>query len=150
MKKYPVELPLPVADGYGFKPVSPFIRTKMNTGRSRQRRAYASVPTELTADFIFEDDLEAQLFESWFEDVLISGSEWFECDLKTPQGIRPYKVRFTDMYEGPSLDGGYWRFRAPLELWERPILAGGWAIYAPEYITGMNIIDLAVNKDWPQ
>ncbi len=150
MKKYPADLPMPVADGYGFKPVSPFRRTKMNTGRSRQRHAYSSVPTELTADFFFEDDMQAQLFESWFEDVLASGIEWFESDLKTPQGILPYRARFTDVYEGPTLDGGCWRFRAPLELWERPILTGGWAVYAPEYILGMNILDLAINKDWPQ
>jgi len=98
----------------------------------------------------FEDDMQVQLFESWFEEVLVSGVDWFECDLKTPQGIRPYKARFTDIYEGPTLDGGYWRFRAPLELWERPILTGGWAVYAPEYILGMNLLDLAINKDWPQ
>ncbi|NWF10183.1 MULTISPECIES: hypothetical protein [Pseudomonas] len=149
MKKYPEELPLPVADGYGFKPVSPFMRTKMNTGRSRQRRAYSSVPTELTADFLFEDDMQTQLFESWFEEVLTSGVDWFECELKTPQGIRPYKVRFTDIYEGPTLDGGHWRFRAPIELLERPILTGGWALYAPDYIAAMNLIDLAINRDWP-
>ncbi len=150
MIQFPRELPCALRDGYGFKPVSPIMSTDMQTGRARHRRKYSSTPTVTTVNWLF-NDAEAQLFESWFEEVLISGSQWFECDLKSPQGFQSYKARFVDIYEGPTLDGiSLWRYRAQLELWERPILTGGWAIYAPEYIVGMNLLDLAINKDWPQ
>jgi len=93
---------------------------------------------------------EAQTFEAWFEEVLVSGSQWFEVELRTPQGLLPYKAHFKDIYEGPILFGvDRFMFTATLQLWERPILTGGWAIYAPEYLLNMNLIDLAVNKDWP-
>lgn len=149
MIQFPAELPCGLRDGYGFKPVSPMMDTEMQTGRTRYRRKYSSTPTETTVNWLF-NDMEAQLFESWFEEVLISGSQWFECPLKTPQGLKHYKAHFKDIYEGPTLEGiSFWKFRAVLVLWERPILTGGWALYAPDYIAAMNLIDLAINRDWP-
>ena len=38
-------LPMPLQDGYGFKPVSPLQRTETTSGRARQRRKYTSTPT---------------------------------------------------------------------------------------------------------
>ena len=150
MIQFPKGLPCALREGYGFKPTSPMASTQMQTGRTRYRRKYSSVPTESRVTWLF-NDREAQLFESWFEEVLISGSQWFECDLKTPQGFQPYKAHFLDIYEGPTLVGvSSWRYQATLQLWERPILTGGWAIYAPEFILGMNLLDLAINRDWPQ
>lgn len=44
---YPDEyLPMPLMDGYGFKPISPLLRTEMTSGRARQRRRYTSRPTQ--------------------------------------------------------------------------------------------------------
>ncbi|KAA5841986.1 hypothetical protein F2A38_15755 [Pseudomonas chlororaphis] len=150
MIQYPKELPSPLREGYGFTPVSPLLRTKTQTGRAIQRRKYSSVPTEAAVSWVFNSS-EAQLFESWFEEVLISGSKWFECELRTPQGLMPYRARFIDIYSGPKLFGvDHWRFTADFELFERPILLGGWAVYAPEFIAGMNIFDIAMNFDWPE
>ena len=150
MIQFPRGLPCALREGYGFKPISPMMNTEMVTGRTRYRRKYSSTPTRTTVNWIF-DDVQAQLFEAWFEEVLVSGSLWFECNLKTPQGLQSYKAHFVDIYEGPVLEGvSFWRFRAELELWERPILKGGWAIYAPDYILHMNLLDLAINKEWPQ
>lgn len=96
-------------------------------------------------------EAQAQLFESWWEDVLLSGSAWFDCPLRTPQGLTSYKARFVDIYQGPELTAlNDWLFRAQLELFERPILRGGWALYAPEYIRMSDIFDIAMNKKWPK
>lgn len=150
MIQYPEGLPYPLRDGYGFNPVSPLKSTAMQTGRTRYRRKYSSVPTEAKVTWNMSEQ-EAQYFESWFEEVLVSGSQWFEVELRTPQGLQPYKAHFKDIYDGPTLFGvNRFVFTATLQLWERPILTGGWAIYAPEYLLGMNILDLAINKDWPQ
>lgn len=149
MIQYPKELPYPLRDGYGFNAVSPMKATSMQTGRTRYRRKYSSVPTDAKVSWNM-DELEAQYFESWYEEVLVSGSLWFECELRTPQGLMPYKAHFKDIYDGPVLFGvNRFSFSATLQLWERPILTGGWAIYAPEYILHMDILDLAINAEWP-
>lgn len=79
MIEYPRDyLPLPLREGYAFQAVSPLQRTEMQSGRARQRRRFTSVPTMASVAWIF-DDVQAQLFEAWFEDALKSGSEWFDC-----------------------------------------------------------------------
>ncbi len=45
-------LPMPLMDGYGFKPISPLKRTEMTSGRARQRRLYTSTPTQATVKWI--------------------------------------------------------------------------------------------------
>ncbi|WP_371318881.1 hypothetical protein [Pseudomonas sp. F1002] len=130
--------------------MSPFKATAMQTGRARYRRNYSSVPTNVKVIWNLSS-AEAQYFESWFEEVLVSGSQWFECELRSPQGLQPYKAHFLEMYDGPDLFGvDRWTISATLQLWERPILTGGWAVYAPQYILGMNIFDIAMNIDWPR
>jgi len=94
--------------------------------------------------------VQAQLFESWYEEVLISGVEYFEIRLKTPQGIQLYRARFVGIYQGPTLDAHFWRFSATLELFETPILRGGWALSAPQYMLYMGQIDRAINEEWPE
>ena len=149
MVVYPKSLPLPLREGYGFTPVSPIRRSNKVSGRSVQRRLYKSVPTVAAVRWIFSD-AQALAFEAWFEDQLVSGSQWFECPLKVPGGIGTYKARFTDIYEGPVLVGvSRWSFSASLELWERPILKGGWGHF-PEIVVGAPIIDWAINKEWPE
>jgi hypothetical protein len=101
-------------------------------------------------------DSEAMLFEAWFRDVLVDGYHWFECPLKTPEtpdGLRAYAARFTDIYDGPKLVSGsisLWDFTATLELRERPIIEPGWAEILPEYILLADIFDIAMNREWPR
>lgn len=148
MVVYPTSLPMPLREGYGFTPISPIRRSNKVSGRAVQRRLYKSVPTILAVRWMFSD-AQALAFEAWFDEQLVSGSQWFECPLKVPGGIGVYKARFTDIYEGPNLVGlSDWSFSANLELWERPIIKGPWANY-PDLIAGSPIIDLAVNREWP-
>lgn len=143
-------LPLPQQDGYGFKPISPLLRTEMTSGRARQRRQYTSTPTQASVNWFFETDPQAQLFEAWFRDTLFDGEAWFDMRLQTPEGVNSYKCRFVDIYEGPTLIAPkYWSFSATLELWERPILDADWGNF-PEFIMGSSIIDFALNREWPK
>ena len=50
-------------------PVSPLIRTEMQTGRARQRRHFTATPTMASVRWRLNDS-EAMLFEAWFRDVL--------------------------------------------------------------------------------
>lgn len=149
MIEWPELLPCAIRDNYGLQTVSPMIRTEMQSGRARQRRAFTSTPTMANVSWIMTET-QSQLFESWWESALVSGSKWFECPLKTPIGLRTYAARFTDVYQGPTLYGAcHWRFSATLELRERPIIRGDWAEVAPEYIIMADIFDKAMNREWP-
>ena len=148
MIAYPEFLPEPQRDGYGFQPVSPMARSELQSGRARQRRRFTSVPTVASVTWLM-DDGEAQLFEGWFEHILLSGSLWFQCPLKTPMGMDEHRARFVDIYEGPILVGeSFWRFTAKLELFKRPILDAGWIIDAPDYVAMADIFDIAMNQKW--
>ncbi|WP_349573144.1 hypothetical protein [Azotobacter salinestris] len=149
MIEYPEGLPLPLREGYAFQAVSPMVRSDLQSGRARQRRRFTSVPTMASVSWLLSD-VQARLFEAWWEDALISGSQWFSCPLKTPEGLQSYEARFTDIYSGPNLIGrSHWRFTAELELRKRPIMAPGWGL-TPEYILGSDIFDRALNQEWPQ
>lgn len=146
---YPEGLPCALREGYSLKSVSPLVRTEMQSGRARQRRKFTSVPTMARVSWLM-DTLQAQLFETWWEGVLVSGSQWFDMPLRTPIGIRTYMARFTDIYDGPLLTGtDLWKFTAELELRDRPILSGDWGLYAPEFVLLQDIFDLAMNREWP-
>ncbi|AEG99109.1 MULTISPECIES: membrane protein [Klebsiella] len=143
-------LPMPLQEGYGFQPVSPLKRTQLTTGRARQRRAYTSTPTEATVSWFMESDVQGLTFESWYRDALSDGAAWFMMKLQTPAGIKFYKCRFTDIYQGPVLVAPiYWRYSATLELWERPLLPPPWGNY-PGWIAGSSLLDIALNREWPK
>ncbi|MDY7584969.1 hypothetical protein [Pseudomonas sp. CCI3.1] len=150
MLAYPEGLPTPQREGYGFDPVSPMTSTKLVSGRSERRRAFVSTPTVATVTWLLTPS-EAQLFEGWFEYVLLSGSLPFECPLLTPMGLEPYRANFVDIYSGPVLVGvDLWRFSAQLSLFKRPLIDKEWIVDAPDYILGSDIFDIAMNQKWPK
>lgn len=150
MLAYPEGLPTPQREGYGFDPVSPMTSTKLVSGRSERRRAFVSTPTVATVTWLLTPS-EAQLFEGWFEYVLLSGSLPFECPLLTPMGLEPYRANFVDIYSGPVLVGvDLWRFSAQLSLFKRPLIDKEWVVDAPDYILGADILDIAMNQKWPE
>lgn len=147
--EWPSALPAANRDDYGFTPVSPMVRTEMQSGRARQRRRFTSVPTFVQVSWIMTA-VQARYFESWFEGVLVSGSEWFDMPLTSPVGTVNETVRFVDIYSGPALVAlDHWKFTAKIEVRDRPIFAGEWALYAPEFILYADLVDLAANREWP-
>ena len=150
-KDYPSYLPKPLRDNYDLNHISPFARTTMSTGRARQRRTFQSVPTMTTVSWYMKEP-EAQLFEAWFKYEITDGADWFNIDLKTPVGnFASYECRFTDMYSGPTInDANDWVFSAELEIRERPVLTQNDWLYGQEFIQQSNIIDIAINRKWPE
>lgn len=152
LPEYPKQLPVPLREGYGLRHVSPLRRTRLASGRERQRRLFTSVPTMVTVSWLMPR-LEAQLFEAWFRYTIEDGAAWFTCPLRTPLDpagkVTWYRARFVDIYEGPDLVGvDDWRLVAELELWERHTLPKAWAEF-PDFILYQDIIDRAVNEKWP-
>lgn len=121
MLSFPDNLPLPLREGYGFKTVSPIARTPLINGRSIQRLKYRRFPTDVTLSWVL-DAKQARLFMGWFK-WGVRYIDWFMCPIKSPMGLTPTQVRFTDIYSGPELIGvDHWRFSVPAELLEIPIV----------------------------
>lgn len=148
---YPDDLPIPLRRGYGVKHVSPLMRTDMESGRSRQRRKFTSVPSMVSVVWIFRNDAHAAAFEAWVRDALLDGAEWFNMPLKTPVGLQEYVCRFTDdLYDGPDLTGiSGWEITARLEMFERPLMPPGWGLM-PDFLINASLFDIAMNKKWPE
>lgn len=145
---YPKGLPLGLHSGRSYQLVNPMLRTTMESGRARQRRAFTSVPQGAKINWLF-NDLQGQVFEAWWRDQLTDGVSWFECPLDTPLGYMDYTCRFTGVYSGPSRAGpNLWAYSGDLELRERAVPAEGWGEF-PEFLLEMSIIDFAINREWP-
>lgn len=153
MPSYPSQLPMPVQTGYGLQHVSPFMRSDMQSGRSRNRRMFTSVPSQVSVQWFFTREAEAQLFEGWFRDDLGAkdGENWFTMTLQTPIGLQPYECRFIDMYRGPTLVAfNKWQISASIEIRERPIVAEDEATIMPSDIILADIFDRTMNEWWPE
>lgn len=150
MIQYPEGLPLPLREGYGLNTLSPMKSTPLANGKKIRRRAFKSVPTEASVTWLLSA-AETQLFEGWFEHVLISGTLPFDCPLKTPLGIENHQANFDDIYSGPELVGvDHWRFTAKLWLLKRPLIDAEWVLIAPEYVLYSSIFDRALTQVWPR
>lgn len=148
---FPDYLPCPLLDGFKRQNnVSPFVRTDRQNGRAKHRRKFTAVPVEYDVSWLFRSDAEASLFESWFKNKVKDGTEWFNTLLRTPVGYKKYVCRFVDMYDGPDIVGGnMWKASARLEMYERPLMPSEWVEF-PQIWLGMDIIDIAVNREWPE
>lgn len=121
MIAYPEGLPNPQYSGYDLNTVSPMRKTGLKGGRTIQRRGFRNTQTVVQVSWEM-DDSQTQLFEGWFEYVLISGSLPFDCPLITPLGIQDYEAKFKGIYQGPVLTGiSHWKFQAFLSLLRRPL-----------------------------
>ncbi len=151
MIKYPEGLPRPQRSGYGFQNEDSNIRTPRMAGRERVRPGSSRAPSRAAVMWKFSNT-EAQLFEAWYAEILNNGTAWFEVSLKHPTGHDvPYKAQFAGMYDGPELEGrSHWIVSATLVLFERPVLRGGWALYAPQFVLYAGEIDRALNEKWPK
>lgn len=144
---YPAGLPLPLRDGYGMDSVNQILSTSMESGRSRQRLAFANVPSLITLRWNLTSP-EAALLQAWV--VQTVGAGWCYIPLVTPLGFDSLKLRFKESLKGPTLKGRYsWDYSAVCELEETPLLEPGWVDLLPDYILNADIFDKAVNWEKP-
>lgn len=148
MIQYPAGLPAGLHSGRSYQIESPLMRTELSSGRARQRRRFTSVPEYAKVTWLFSS-VEGRLFEVWWRDQLIDGSQWFDCPLETPLGFDKYPCRFTGPYEGPSRVGPYlWSYSAELEMRERAVMPDDWTLL-PDFVLNPEIFDYSMNREWP-
>ena len=148
MIEYPVELPFPTREGFALESTNQIVRTEMQSGRARQRVRFTSVPSFVSLRWIFTTP-QAQLFDAWASDVARAG--WFTLKLRSPIGLTEHQARFIESPQGPALFGlDRWSYTARVELRDKPKIAPGWALYAPQYILLSSLFDKAMNREWPE
>jgi hypothetical protein len=115
-----------------------------------QRRLYRSVPSYPDVSWLFSD-AQAALFDGWIKHA-IGYSDWFLMPLRTPLGLAPAKVRFTDKFiSGKEIVGvNHWRWTATIEAFELPVITEAelTALLAGMDLSVMNARLLALLKRW--
>jgi len=108
------KLPLPSTDFDGANERAT-IRTKMDSGRFRQRRRFTSGLRTFKASWQFDDDQFA-LFQGVVKYKLSEGADWFTIDLPFGDGFKNYRVRFIEAKESFNYqDVLHWKVDAQLE-----------------------------------
>jgi|SRR5690554_8187380 len=141
---YPSQLPIALQIGHRAQIVSPTVRSQLASGRARQRRAYNSVPQNVSLEWVFSVG-EARVFEYWFQKQAEGGASWIMMPVRTPLGCLDEKVRFIDAYDGPTIvSGNLFRYRAEVEIFEHRVVP------TPPQGFDSNLFDLIKNEQWPE
>lgn len=115
---WPAALPMPQF-GLRYNVVDPQRRTQMASGRDMVRRRFSDVPTEFPARWMLTA-AEAELFEQFYQDDLVDGSEWIEMPLVTAQGEGVHFVRFRGAYSYRRVGDDLWEYSAEMQMYLRP------------------------------
>lgn len=108
-------LPLPTAN-FANKVTSSVIRTKMDSGRTRQRRRFTSGVRAVDVTFRFTD-AEYALFQGVYKYKLSSGADWFTISLPLGDDFKDYTARFTgDTYQTNYVPVMNWDVKASMEV----------------------------------
>ena len=115
MISWPDVLPAPTRD-YSLSVDHGLVRTQMDSGRTRQERAFLDSENEASVVWLFTD-AQYQLFDSWVYHALNGGADWFECPIVSGGGVTTHQVRIQGGTYKPQLQPGVaWRVSAVLDL----------------------------------
>lgn len=109
-------LPLP-SFNFGVDASSATIRTKMDSGKTRQRQKQTQQAKTSTLTFEFTK-LEYALFSTLFDNVLNNGADWFEIELPLDgnETLTASTVRFTGGFTSQHLAFENWTITAAIEF----------------------------------
>ena len=115
MISWPDVLPAPTRD-YSLSVDHGLVRTQMESGRTRQERAFLDSENEASVVWLFTD-AQYQLFDSWVYHALNGGADWFECPIVSGGGVTTHQVRIQGGTYKPQLQPGMaWRVSAVIDI----------------------------------
>ena len=102
--------------GFGVTDSTAVVRTKMDSGRTRQRKRFTRDFRTMSASWKLSD-VEYGYFQSIYRYALNSGTDWFTMNLPMGDGLKPYTVRFVANSYSAKQDEAtlYWTVNANLE-----------------------------------
>lgn len=92
MITWPGAIPNPIL-GFGVTTNTAVARTKMDSGRFRQRQRFTRDFRQMSAAWKLTD-AQYGYFQSIYRHALDSGNDWFTMNLPMGDSIKPYTVRF--------------------------------------------------------
>lgn len=97
--QYPVDLPLPLRDGYGDRFEDIRSKCDMEIGTARRRRRFSVAPRLFDVVFRF-NQVKYAIFDDWWENTIGGGSLPFDVQLDDGAGgLVWYTCNFTDAYK---------------------------------------------------
>lgn len=106
--------PAPKVD-FGVTVSTQTIRTKMDSGRTRQRSRFTRNMRQMSASWKLSD-FERSVFQSIYASLLTNGADWFYMDLPLGDGFKQFRVRFVaDSYAEKHDSVMYWNVSARME-----------------------------------
>lgn len=120
LQVYPPSLPPTLAQGHGFTPLPNGRQRKRDAGEMRMRPRYRSTPEHATVVWVY-DQSQFDVFDAWFENGLLVGSQVFDVQLHRRGGVLEalwYVARFVDEYQVQELEGLRYQVTATLLLQE--------------------------------
>lgn len=101
---------------FNFSVSNSTLRTKFDSGRTRQRKRFTKDFRTISVAWSFNDD-EFYYFESFVKETLSNGQEWFEMELIQGDGFKTFYVRIVGgVYKATYDEVMYWNVTATLEL----------------------------------
>jgi hypothetical protein len=108
------QLPNPTTDLSG-KVETSVIRTKMDSGRPRQRQRFTTGLRTFTVGWEFTEE-QFKVFQGIYHHYLSDGADWFQMSLPIGNGFETLTVRFTDSgFTHKYADVMHWKVTATLE-----------------------------------
>lgn len=113
---WPTNFPAPSAD-FSTDTEASSVRTRMESGRYRQRRRY-------TQDLVLVDiawdltDTEYGIFQAFVQHTLEQGTQWFDISIPVSgQGMQTHTVRFLEgKYKASYVPVSHWKVSARVEV----------------------------------
>ena len=100
---------------YGIDVSTAVARTKMDSGRIRQRQRFTRDFRKMSVAWK-PSDVEFGYFQSIYRHLLNSGADWFSISLPMGDGMVEYTARFVaDSYQAKYDNVMYWNITAQLE-----------------------------------
>lgn len=150
---YPSVLPVPEVQGYGFTPQNNKVRTQFESGPARVRRIHRSPTTNFTVGNKLTRE-QLAIFEYWWVNEALDGSQWFETTLVNGVGLSTVDARAVDEYQVQALASEVFQLTWELEVRSKPLMNGNdYAVAAQGGAEAFGLLsdelDVIVNEEIP-
>ena len=150
---YPSVLPVPEVQGYGFTPQNNKVRTQFESGPARVRRIHRSPTTNFTVGNKLTRE-QLAIFEYWWVNEALDGSQWFETTLVNGVGVSTVDARAVDEYQVQALASEVFQLTWELEVRSKPLMNGNdYAVAAQGGADAFALLsdelDVIVNEEIP-
>jgi hypothetical protein len=150
---YPSVLPVPEVQGYGFTPQNNKVRTQFESGPARVRRIHRSPTTNFTVGNKLTRE-QLAIFEYWWVNEALDGSQWFETTLVNGVGLSTVDARAVDEYQVQALASEVFQLTWELEVRSKPLMNGNdYAVAAQGGADAFALLsdelDVIVNEEIP-